>query len=132
MPQGDRLEKAMRRAIAFIKGSEEEVYLRVYSVEGGHAESGTPPVKTPVDTPIVPRPAVSDAQPSGGRFGERAFAGVTILDGDKRLVTSADAPIETGANLYFGGSDWRVVAVTAPAFFGRRILKAALARKVQE
>ncbi len=132
MPDGERLERAMRKAVELTKGSEEEIYLRTYEVQGGHAESGTPPDKTPVDVVIFPRPAVSDALAAADRLGERQIGGVQILAGDKRLTMAADAPVETGSILHFDNSDWRVVALSAPAVFGKRQLLIALARKVQE
>lgn len=132
MPDGEKLERAMRIAVELIKGSEEEIYLRTYEAQGGHAESGTPPVKTPVDVAIVPRPAVSDALAWADRVGEKQIGGVKILAGDKRLTMAADAPVETGSILYFDNADWRVVAISAPAVFGKRQLIIALARKVHD
>lgn len=132
MPDGERLERAMRKAVELIKGSEEEIYLRTYSLQGGHAESGTPPVKTPVDVAIVPRPAVSDALAAADRLGEKQIGGVQILAGDKRLTMAADAPVEAGSILHFENADWRVVAISAPAVFGKRLALIALARKVHE
>lgn len=129
---GTRLKQIFKRIIRTLDASEEEVYIRTYIETGGHPESGTPPERTPIDTPILPRPAVLDASYKADALMERTTPDMQVLAGDKKVVMAGDAEIGEGSILRFAGVDWRVYRVEKPVLFGSAQLIIAYVRKVMQ
>lgn len=131
MPTGSGLKRKFTKAIGMLKASAKDVYIRTYTETGGHPESGMPPVRTPSDIAITPRPAVLPADAKTDALELEAVETAQVMKGDLKVVMDADQPVEAGTILHIGGADYSVYRLETPALFGCELVKVALARMVE-